>query len=42
MCVEACPAKSKSESKHKAINMQPQPALREVESANWSYFLGLA
>ncbi|MGA7920195.1 MAG: pyruvate:ferredoxin (flavodoxin) oxidoreductase [Candidatus Acidiferrales bacterium] len=41
MCVEACPAKSKSESKHKAINMRSQPALREVESANWNYFLGL-
>ena len=41
MCVEACPAKSKSESRHKAINMQPQPALREFESANWNYFLGL-
>ncbi len=27
MCVEACPAKSKSESKHKAINMESQPPL---------------
>ncbi len=41
LCVEACPVKSKSESKHKAINMQPQPPLQEVESINWQFFLGL-
>ena len=33
LCVEVCPVKSKSESKHKAINMQPQAPLRERESA---------
>ena len=41
LCVEACPAKSKSESKHKAINMEAQPPLREAESINWKFFLGL-
>ncbi len=41
LCVEICPAKSKSEAKHKAINMQPQAALREPESHNWDFFLGL-
>jgi pyruvate-ferredoxin/flavodoxin oxidoreductase len=41
LCVEACPAKSKSESKHKAINMEPQPPLRAAESTNWKFFLGL-
>ena len=41
MCVEACPAKSKSESKHKAINMEPQPPLRAAEGINWNFFLGL-
>ena len=41
LCVEACPAKSKSESKHKAINMESQPPLREAESTNWKFFLGL-
>ncbi len=41
LCVEACPVKSKSEAKHKAINMAPQPPLREAESANWEYFLSL-
>ena len=41
LCVEACPAKSKSASKHKAINMESQPPLREAERTNWKFFLGL-
>ena len=41
LCVEVCPAKSKSEAKHKAINMQPQAPLRETESANWDFFTKL-
>jgi pyruvate-ferredoxin/flavodoxin oxidoreductase len=41
VCVEICPVKSKSEAKHKAINMAPQAPLRESESANWEYFLKL-
>jgi pyruvate-ferredoxin/flavodoxin oxidoreductase len=41
MCVEICPAKSKSEAKHKAINMAPQAQLREPESRNWEFFLAL-
>ena len=41
LCVEVCPAKSKSEAKHKAINMQPQAPLREAESANWDFFIKL-
>ena len=41
LCVEVCPAKSKSEVKHRAINMAPQPALRESEAANWEFFLSL-
>ena len=41
LCVEACPAKSKSEAKHKAINMVPQPELREREARNWDFFLTL-
>ncbi|HVB99581.1 MAG TPA: pyruvate:ferredoxin (flavodoxin) oxidoreductase, partial [Candidatus Dormibacteraeota bacterium] len=41
LCVEICPAKSKSEVKHKAINMTPQPPLREQEAANWEFFLNL-
>jgi pyruvate-ferredoxin/flavodoxin oxidoreductase len=41
LCVEICPAKSKTEVKHKAINMEPQAPLRQPESENWEYFLGL-
>jgi pyruvate-ferredoxin/flavodoxin oxidoreductase len=41
LCVEICPAKSKSEVKHKAINMTLQAPLREAERANWAFFSGL-
>jgi pyruvate-ferredoxin/flavodoxin oxidoreductase len=41
LCVEVCPAKSKSEVRHKAINMTPAPALHNQEAANWKFFLGL-
>jgi pyruvate-ferredoxin/flavodoxin oxidoreductase len=41
LCVEICPAKSKSETKHKAINMAAQAPLREPESRNWDFFLSL-
>ncbi|HYE26590.1 MAG TPA: pyruvate:ferredoxin (flavodoxin) oxidoreductase [Clostridia bacterium] len=41
LCIEACPAKSKSEPKHKAINMVAQPPVREREARNWDYFLSL-
>jgi pyruvate-ferredoxin/flavodoxin oxidoreductase len=41
LCVQVCPAKSKSEVKHKAINMEPQAPLRKQEAANWDFFLGL-
>jgi len=39
LCVQVCPAKSKSEVKHRAINMAPQPPIREAENANWDFFL---
>ncbi len=41
LCVEACPAKNKSISGLKAINMVPQLPLREAERANWEFFLDL-
>jgi pyruvate-ferredoxin/flavodoxin oxidoreductase len=41
LCVEVCPAKSKSEVRHRAINMEPMRVLREAESVNWQFFLGL-
>ena len=39
LCVEVCPAKSKTEVKHKAINMEPQAPLRQAEAVNWDFFL---
>ncbi|HTD88152.1 MAG TPA: 2-oxoacid:acceptor oxidoreductase family protein, partial [Candidatus Binatia bacterium] len=41
LCVQICPVKSKSEVKHKAINMAPQPPMRETEVKNWDFFLQL-
>ena len=41
LCVEICPVKSKSEVKHKALNMAPQDPLRKPEMANWDFFLAL-
>ena len=41
LCVEVCPVKSKTEVKHKAINIAPQPPLREQERDNWAFFLTL-
>ncbi len=41
LCVQNCPARSKKEEGRKAINMVPQPPLRESEKANWTYFLSL-
>jgi pyruvate-ferredoxin/flavodoxin oxidoreductase len=41
LCVEVCPAKNKSNTSLKAINMQPQMPLRENEAKNWDFFLSL-
>jgi pyruvate-ferredoxin/flavodoxin oxidoreductase len=41
LCVEACPAKDKTNPARKAINMAPQPPLRESEVPNWEFFLSL-
>lgn len=38
LCVEACPVKNKSQVGRKALNMAPQPPLREQEAANWEFF----
>jgi pyruvate-ferredoxin/flavodoxin oxidoreductase len=40
-CVYSCPAKSKEDPTHKAINMQFQLPLREQEVKNWDFFLDL-
>jgi pyruvate-ferredoxin/flavodoxin oxidoreductase len=39
LCVEACPAKDKTQAGRKALNMVPQPPLRESESRNWDFFM---
>ena len=41
ICVDICPARSKSANKIKALNMHPQEPLREPESRNWDFFVGL-
>jgi pyruvate-ferredoxin/flavodoxin oxidoreductase len=41
LCVMMCPAKDKNNPDHRAIDMAPQPPLRESESANYQFFLDL-
>lgn len=41
LCVEQCPAKSKTQDGVKAINMKNFVEHREVESANWDFFMDL-
>jgi pyruvate-ferredoxin/flavodoxin oxidoreductase len=41
LCVMMCPAKDKANPSHRAIDMAPQPALREAERANYAFFLDL-
>jgi len=41
LCVDICPARNKTETKLKAINMRPQAPLRSSERENWNFFLGL-
>ncbi len=38
LCVEICPAKNKSETKLKAINMASVLPIREQEKENWKFF----
>ena len=38
VCVDVCPAKSKTEVRHKAINMEPALAHRDLERRRWEYF----
>ena len=41
LCVEVCPVKDKSQVGRKAINMAPQPPLREAETKNWDFFMNI-
>jgi len=38
VCVDVCPAKSKTDSSHKAINMAPVADHRDVERERWDFF----
>ncbi len=41
LCVEICPIRDKSNASRKALNMAPQPPLREAERDNWDFFLSI-
>jgi pyruvate-ferredoxin/flavodoxin oxidoreductase len=41
LCVQVCPARDKSNPRHKALEMMPQPALVPVERDNYAFFLDL-
>ncbi|GMV32512.1 MAG: pyruvate:ferredoxin (flavodoxin) oxidoreductase [Chloroflexi bacterium CFX1] len=41
LCVEICPVKDKTAVGRKAINMEPQPPIREAEAKNWEFFLNI-
>ena len=41
LCVEVCPAKDKKQVGRKALNMAPQPPLREQEARNWDFFMSI-
>jgi pyruvate-ferredoxin/flavodoxin oxidoreductase len=38
VCVDVCPAKSKTDSSHKAINMAPVEDHRDLERGRWDFF----
>ncbi|HEX2755577.1 MAG TPA: pyruvate:ferredoxin (flavodoxin) oxidoreductase [Candidatus Limnocylindrales bacterium] len=42
VCVDVCPAKSKTDSSHKAIDMAPVAAHRDIERPNWDFFQTIA
>ncbi len=41
LCVQVCPAKDKSNPRHKAINMEPVTTLLEHKRKNYSFFLDI-
>ena len=41
LCVQVCPAKDRTNPRHKAIDMVSQPSRLGAERANWDFFLGL-
>ena len=42
VCVDVCPAKSKTDASHKAINMEPVGAHQDVERERWDFFQSIA
>ena len=40
-CVQTCPAKNKKDPSLKAINLAPQPPIRQQEAKNWKFFLSI-
>ena len=42
VCVDVCPAKAKTEVRHKAINMAPVEEHREQERRSWTFFSAIA
>ena len=42
VCVEVCPAKDKTEIRHKAINMEPVELHRDLERPRWDFFQTIA
>jgi pyruvate-ferredoxin/flavodoxin oxidoreductase len=41
LCVNVCPAKDRTNPKHKAIDMHPQAPLRDPERVNYDFFLDI-
>ncbi len=41
LCVDICPIRDKSNASRKALNMAPQPPLREAEAENFAWFEAL-
>jgi pyruvate-ferredoxin/flavodoxin oxidoreductase len=41
LCVDVCPAKSKTAADRKSLYMEPQEPLHDAEKTNWDFFLGL-
>jgi pyruvate-ferredoxin/flavodoxin oxidoreductase len=41
VCVDVCPAKSKTAVRHKAINMEPVEDHRDAERPSWDFFLDI-
>ena len=41
LCVEVCPAKDKTNPRHKSLDMVPQPPRRDAERDNYEFFLAL-